>query len=159
MSSSPSRASLRSRLAFGTLAGFLLVGCQDSELGPEERARRFAAAVRSANTPAVLEMLDEPTRTHVERTAQIATDRVGGRRVVEASEVFQITGVDRSFDVASTKLLSSDPAQAQVELTSPSGQIAVIDLRYEEAVEDRSAGWRVHLPLPEGMTALRSNAG
>jgi hypothetical protein len=146
-------------LVLGLLTGVSLAGCENTEIGPEDRARRFAAAVRSANAPAVLDMLDAETRTHVDRTAQIATDRVGGRRVVETSEVFQITGVDRSFDVASTKLLSSDPSQAQVELISPSGQSAIIDLRYEEADGKRDAGWRVHLPLPEGMTALRANAG
>ena len=32
-------------------------------------------------------MLDADTRRHVERTAQIATDRVGGRRVVEGSDI------------------------------------------------------------------------
>ena len=137
-----------------------LGACQNTELGPEEQARRFAAAVRSANTPAVLDMLDADTRQHVERTAQIATDRVGGRRVVEGSEVFQIVGVDRSFDVASSKLLSMDEQQAQVELTSPSGQSTVIHLQYEAAdpERDREAGWRVRVPLPEGMTTLRGNA-
>lgn len=142
------------------LAFALAPACENAEAGPEEQARRFAAAVRSANEAAVLDMLDDATRQHVDRTAQIATDRVGGRRVIEGAEVFQIVGVDRSFDVASSKVLSADEETAQVELTSPSGATAIVDLRYEPADErtGREAGWRVSLPLPEGMTRLSTSA-
>ncbi len=137
-----------------------VAACQNSQTGPEEQARKFAVAVRSANTPVVLSLLDAETRTHVERTAEIATDRVGGRRVIEGSEVFQIVGVDRSFDVASTKLISADESEGRVELSSPSGKTTIVELRYEQADEasGRKAGWRVRLPLPEGMTTLRAKA-
>lgn len=104
-------------------------------------------------------MLDADTRHHIERTAQIATDRVGGRRVIERSEVFQIVGVDRSFDVASSRVLEADEEKARVELTSPSGALAIIELRFEPADEKAgtSTGWKVSIPLPQGVSPLRRN--
>jgi len=137
----------------------VVAGCQSGEAGPEDKARRFASAVRSSNASAVLEMLDAETRRHIERTAQIATDRVGGRRVVETSEVFQIVGVDRSFDVESSRVLEADAEQARVELTSPAGTTAIIELHWEPEAADSAQGeWKVRLALPQGMAPLGASA-
>jgi hypothetical protein len=152
---------VRSFLGAASLSACLILSasCQSAELGPDESARRFASAVRSSNASAVLEMLDAETRRHIERTAQVATDRVGGRRVVEAVEVFQIVSVDRSFDVASSQILESDAEHARVELTSPSGETAIIELRWEDDESAKKGAWKVQIPLPPGVAALGSRPG
>ncbi len=129
------------RVGASLLALTLLVsGCGNADLSPEETARAFIAAVRSRDASRVLERLDATTRTHLDRMAELATDRVGGRRVIEAHELFQVVSVDVAFDVSETELIEQGESSARVKLVSPAGETAYLDMVREPE------GWRVSMP-------------
>ncbi len=135
------RGSLRVLVGAGLVLSLLgPAGCGPVDPSPEETARAFIAAVRSRDPAAVLEYLDASTREYLERMAELATDRVGGRRVIEPVELLQVVSVDPDFDVAAARRLDTSTERTKVELTAPDGEIEVVELVREDE------RWRVALP-------------
>lgn len=135
------RVSLRLGLALLVLAPLASsFGCGAREATPDEVARRFVAAVRSRNSAAVIAQVDAATRKRLDQMAELATDRVGGRRVIEPVELLHVVEVDPTFDVDSAEVIERSETAARVKLTAPDGEIEVVELVHEDE------GWRVRLP-------------
>lgn len=135
----------RAHAGLGVLAAVWLacvgpVACGGADNSPEQSARNFIAAVRARNAEAVLAQLDQASREQLERMAEVATDRVGGRRVVEVEELLQVVSVDPEFDVDASSVIEQSDTAARVELVAPSGKKEIVSLVRQDG------SWRVVLP-------------
>lgn len=131
-----------------------LGGCGADESEPVSVARRFAAIARRGDVAGMLDVVERPAVERVERAAGEASDQVGGRRSIEASEMLQIVGVDRTVAVADSELIDDNGEIAHVELTMTDGSALRLELVWEQAIagdEDtpaRPGGWKVRIPIP-----------
>jgi hypothetical protein len=127
-----------------------MFGCGRDESEPVAVARAYADAARRSDVPAMMAVIDQAAVAELERAAERASDQVGGRRVIESTEMLQITGVDRTLAVAEAKLVSQDDEAATVELIMTDGRTVVVHLVWEPSeVESESGGaWKVRVPLP-----------
>ena len=114
----------------------------NEEPAPVAAAKQFAAAVRSQDTEALLETVDHKTLAYVERSAERASDQIGGRRSVSPSEMLQVVDVDGRFAVAKAELLSETGGAARVKLIGADGTEHEVQLVFEEGA------WKVSLPTP-----------
>ena len=122
--------------------------------GPEAVARTFASTARRGDVEGMLAVIERSTVERLELAAERASDQVGGRRSINAAEMLQIVGVDRTVAVAEAAVLEQDPGRARVELTMTNGQTLQLLLVWEEPVSEeqgtaRAGGWKVRIPLPE----------
>ncbi|PRQ04535.1 hypothetical protein ENSA5_06590 [Enhygromyxa salina] len=142
-------------LSILVLASF---GCRPNESEPVSVARTFAEAVRRGDVDGMLAVVEHPAVDHLELVAERAGDQVGGRRGIEASEMLQIVGVDRTVAVADAELLEDDGERARVELTMTDGRTVRLELVWEQAIAGgddspaRAGGWKVRIPLPSSPT-------
>jgi len=118
-----------------------LPGCNE-EPAPVSAAKQFAAAVRSRDTEALLETVDQKTLAYVEHSAERASDQIGGRRSVSPSEMLQVVDVDGRFAVAKAELLSEAGDAASVKLIGADGTEHQVQLVFEDGA------WKVSLPTP-----------
>ena len=132
-----------------------MLGCAAQESEPVAVARAFADSARRSDVQGMLALVERAAVARVHDAAEIASDQVGGRRSIEAQEMLQIVGVDRTVAVAKAELLDDDGKTAHVELTMTDGRSVRLELVWEadgEATEpgDERAGgaWKVRLPLP-----------
>ncbi|WP_146661821.1 hypothetical protein [Enhygromyxa salina] len=154
--------------ALTCLLGLSLVtglGCSAKEAEPVSVARSFADTARRGDVDGMLAVIEAPAVQRLELEAEHASDHVGGRRSIEAAEMLQIVGVDRSVAVAGAELLDDDGKQAHVELTMTDGRTLRLELVWEEpellddpAVDNparlgRPGGWKVRIPLPSDQTS------
>lgn len=147
---------MKTELLAAVLAGLLVLapGCGPSESEPVAVARSFASAARRGDVDAMLAVVERPAVEQLRAAAEQASDQVGGRRSIEASEMLQIVGVDRTVAVAEAKLLDEDGQRAHVELTLTDGRTVRLELVWEQAIvgdDDSPAqagGWKVRIPLP-----------
>ncbi len=114
----------------------------NEEAAPVSAAKRFAAAVRSRDTQALLETVDLKTLAYVEQSAERASDQIGGRRSVSPSEMLQVVDVDVRFTVAEAELLSESGDAASVKLIGADGTEHQVQLVFEDGA------WKVSLPTP-----------
>ena len=148
-------------LGFGALFGSGLgaLGCGGAEAEPVSVARTFAATARRGDVGGMLAVLERGAVDRLELAAERASDQVGGRRGIDAAEMLQIVGVDRTVAVAEATLLEQDERRARVELTMTDGHELQLDLVWQEplpASEEnpaRAGGWKVRIPLPESTPA------
>ncbi|WP_146157168.1 hypothetical protein [Enhygromyxa salina] len=142
------------------------LGCRAKESEPVAVARTFAETARRGDVDGMLAVIEAPAVERLESAAEHASDHVGGRRSIEAGEMLQIVGVDRSVAVAGAELLDDDGERAHVELTMTDGRTLRLELVWEEAREEdqggdrddddhparaaRPGGWKVRIPLPTG---------
>lgn len=147
-------------LASVVVALVLLFGCGRDESEPVAVARAYADAARRSDVPALLAVIDHEAVAELERAAERASDQVGGRRAIEATEMLQIAGVDRTLAVAEAKLVEQDSQTATVELVMTDGRTVVVHLVWEPSeVESESGGaWKVRVPLPSAMTSESSKS-
>jgi hypothetical protein len=136
------------------------LGCASKESEPVSVARAFADTARRGDVDGMLAVIEGPAVERLESAAEHASDHVGGRRSIEAAEMLQIVGVDRSVAVAGAELLDDNGERAHVELTMTDGRTLRLELVWEQpeqldedAVEDpahptRAGGWKVRIPLP-----------
>jgi len=116
-------------------------GCNE-EPAAVVAAKQFASAVRSRDTQALLEIVDAQTVAYVEHAAERASDQIGGRRSVGASEMLQVVDVDARFAIVKAELLDESGDAASVRLTGADGTEHDVRL----VLEDGS--WKVSLPTP-----------
>lgn len=109
---------------------------------PVAAAKQFAAAVRSRDTQAILDTVDQQTLAYVEHSAERASDQIGGRRSVSPTEMLQVVDVDGRFAVAKAELLSESGDAATVKLIGADGTDHEVQLVFEEGA------WKVSLPTP-----------
>ncbi len=114
----------------------------NEEPAPVAAAKQFAAAVRSRDTEALLETVDQKTLAYVEHSAERASDQIGGRRSVSPSEMLQVVDVDGRFAVAKAELLSEAGDAASVKLIGADGTEHQVQLVFEDGA------WKVSLPTP-----------
>lgn len=107
-------------------------------------AKAFANAARIGDVEQVLAMADAQTVARVQQAAERAGDQVGGRRVIEPTEMMQVVDVDPRFQIAKAELSQGDEQRATVRLEGADGTSHVVELVNEEGA------WRVRLPLPRG---------
>lgn len=145
--SSVARRWFRAPLTLGTwaLCGLSMVAtlpaCSEDP-APVVAAKQFAAAVRSRDTEALLETVDQKTLAYVEHSAERASDQIGGRRSVSPTEMLQVVDVDGRFAVAKAELLSESGDAARVKLIGADGTEHEVQLVFEEGA------WKVSLPTP-----------
>lgn len=130
-----------SAVACGLTLLVALPACNE-EPAPVAAAKQFAAAVRSRDTEALLETVDQKTLAYVEHSAERASDQIGGRRSVSPSEMLQVVDVDGRFAVAKAELLSEAGDAASVKLIGADGTEHEVQLVFEEGA------WKVSLPTP-----------
>ncbi len=118
------------------------VAACNEEPAPVAAAKQFAAAVRSRDTEALLETVDQKTLAYVELSAERASDQIGGRRSVGPSEMLQVVDVDGRFAVAKAELLSEAGDAASVKLIGADGTEHEVQLVFE------GGAWKVSLPTP-----------
>lgn len=119
---------------------------------PVAAAKQFAAAVRSQDTEALLETVDQKTLAYVEHSAERASDQIGGRRSVSPSEMLQVVDVDGRFSVAKAELLSESGDAASVKLIGAAGTEHEVQLVFEEGA------WKVSLPTPPAPAGVAQTA-
>lgn len=130
------------------------LGCRAKESEPVSVARSFAETARRGDVDGMLALIERPAVERLELAAEQASDQVGGRRGIEASEMLQIVGVDRTVAVADAELLDENDERAHVELTMTDGRSVRLELVWEEALADdddneaRAGSWKVRIPLP-----------
>jgi hypothetical protein len=125
--------------------------CQTQESEPVAVARAFADSARRGDVEAMLAVVEAAAVERVRDAAETASDQVGGRRSIEAKEMLQIVGVDRTVAVAKAELLDDDGRVAHVELTMTDGKSLRLELVREseaDADADATGAWKVRLPLP-----------
>ncbi|MGH1342006.1 MAG: hypothetical protein ACRBN8_10670 [Nannocystales bacterium] len=105
-------------------------------------AKQFAVAVRTRDTEALLETVDQKTLAYVEHSAERASDQIGGRRSVSPTEMLQVVDVDARFAVAKAELLSNAGDAATVKLIGADGTGHEVQLVLEDGA------WKVSLPTP-----------
>jgi len=132
-----------------------MVACGRDESEPVAVARAYADAARRSDVPGMLAVIDHDAVAELQRAAERASDQVGGRRSIEATEMLQIAGVDRTLAVAEAKLVEQDSQTATVELVMTDGRTVVVHLVWEPSdtassdPEAEPAGaWKVRVPLP-----------
>jgi hypothetical protein len=131
-------------------------GCQSQESEPVAVARAFANSARRGDVEAMLALIEAAALERVHDAAETASDQVGGRRSIEAKEMLQIVGVDRTVAVAKAELIDDDGRVAHVELTMTDGESIRLELVREPSEADPDAdpdadatgAWKVRLPLP-----------
>lgn len=131
--------------------------------GPEAVARTFASTARRGDVEGMLAVVERSAVERVELAAERASDQVGGRRSIDAAEMLQIVGVDRSVAVAEAAVLEQEPGRARVELTMTNSQTLQLQLVWEEPTREqqgkvRAGGWKVRIPLPEPDAAPEPDA-
>ena len=141
------------------LAGLGLVapiGCGSKDSSEAvDVARTFATTARRGDVEGMLAVVERSAVERLELASERASDQVGGRRSIEASEMLQIVGVDRTVEVGDAELLEQSDRHARVELTMTDGRKLQLDLVWEQAIAGdddspaRAGGWKVRLPLPE----------
>ncbi len=146
-----------SRSVLASLALLLALACARDESEPVAVARAYAEAARRSDVPAMLAVIEHAAVAELEREAERASDQVGGRRAIEATEMLQIAGVDRMLAVVEAKLVEQTEQSAVVELLMTDGRTLVVHLVWEpSSVEsapadpdaDPSGAWKVRVPLP-----------
>ena len=148
------RTHLRALIVAASITVFASFGCSDHESEPVAVARTFAETARRGDVDGMLGVVERPAVEHLERAAERASNQVGGRRGIEAAEMLQIVGVDRTVAVAEAELLDDDGERAHVELKMTDGRTLRLELVWEQAIagdEDspaRAGGWKVRIPLP-----------
>ena len=149
------RALLTCLLCVSSVLG---VGCS-KESEPVSVARSFADTARRGDVDGMLAVIEGPAVERLEAAAERASDHVGGRRSIEAAEMLQIVGVDRSVAVAGAELLDDNGERAHVELTMTDGRTLRLELVWEQpntpededsgaGSQGRAGGWKVRIPLP-----------
>ncbi|HVI01924.1 MAG TPA: hypothetical protein VM869_24595 [Enhygromyxa sp.] len=137
-----------------TLGLGLGLACKPKEAEPVAVARMFADTARRGDVQGMLALIEQAAVERVTEAAETASDQVGGRRAIEASEMLQIVGVDRTVAVAEAELIDDDGELAHVELTMTDGRRLRLELVWEQAIagdehnEARAGGWKVRIPLP-----------
>lgn len=126
----------------------LLPACGRDESEPVAVARAYAEASRRSDVAALLAVIDHDAVSEVERAAERASDQVGGRRAVEATEMLQISGVDRTLAVAEAKLVEQTELAAIVELTMTDGRTVPVHLVWEDDESEAGGAWKVRVPRP-----------
>jgi len=119
-----------------------VLACGDKEPPQVTVAKRFAAAVQSADVEKLLGLVDPAAVAHLERAAERASDQVGGRRNVESHEMLQIVDVDPRLQVAQAELVIGDEETATVQLTGADGSTHELHLVAHEGE------WRVRIAVP-----------
>ena len=119
-----------------------LFACGDKEPPPVTVAKRFAAAVQSADVAKLLDLVDPAAAAHLQRAAERASDQVGGRRKVEPHEMLQIDDLDPRLQVAQAELVTGDDETASVRLTGADGSTHELTLVAHEGE------WRVRIAVP-----------
>ncbi len=137
----PADRSRRFVCALALIGTLSVVGCSE-EPAPIVAAKRFASAVQARDTQAILELVDAQTLGYVDRSAERASDQIGGRRSVDPSEMLQVVDVDGRFAVVKAELLSDSGDAATVRLVGADGTEHDLQL----VLEDES--WKVVLPTP-----------
>lgn len=135
-------------LALACLSLTASSACGGQSEDAEQAARAFISAVRSRDAGKVVARLDAPTRAKIDQMAELATDRVGGRRTVLAEEIVQVVSVDPDFDVAAVEVFELDADHVRVELTAPDGATEQVEMVREPE------GWRVRLVLPANLAPV-----
>jgi hypothetical protein len=141
---------VRGRVLLVGLALVLALGCARDESEPVAVARAYADAARRSDVPGMLAVIEHDAVAELERAAERASDQVGGRRSIEATEMLQIAGVERTLAVAEATLVEQDSQTATVELIMTDGRTVIVHLVWEPSeVESESGGaWKVRVPLP-----------
>lgn len=129
------------------LALVLVLGCRAKESEPVAVARAFAESVRRGDVEAMLAVVERSAVERVQQAAETASDQVGGRRVIEPSEMLQIVGSDRTLAVAGVELIDESETLAHVELTMTDGRNVRLELVREPTADDEGA-WKVRIPIP-----------
>ena len=150
------RRALGLSLCLAVLGLFAPSGCRSSDSSEAVTvARSFASTARRGDVDGMLALVERSAVERLELASERASDQVGGRRSIEAGEMLQIVGVDRSVEVGDAELLEQSDQHARVELTMTDGRKIQLDLVWEQAIagdDDSPAqpgGWKVRLPLPE----------
>lgn len=141
----------RPRALLTSIALVLALGCARDESEPVAVARAYADAARRSDVPGMLAVIEHDAVAELERAAERASDQVGGRRAIEATEMLQIAGVERTLAVAEATLVEQDSQTATVELIMTDGRTVIVHLVWEpsEVESEESAGaWKVRVPLP-----------
>ncbi|MFV8750710.1 hypothetical protein ACNOYE_09170 [Nannocystaceae bacterium ST9] len=131
-----------------TLLASLALGCGRDESEPVAVARAYADAARRSDVPAMLAVIEHDAVAELERAAERASDQVGGRRAIEATEMLQIAGVDRTLAVAEATLVEQDDQSATVELVMTDGRTVIVHLVWEANESEAGGAWKVRVPLP-----------
>jgi hypothetical protein len=146
------------------LCSSLGLACRAKESEPVSVARTFAETARRGDVDGMLAVIERPAVERLELAAEQASDQVGGRRSIEASEMLQIVGVDRTVAVADAELLDDNGERAHVELTMTDGRTVRLELVWEQAITGdddspaREGGWKVRIPLPSVESPAESPA-
>lgn len=135
------------------LAGSLVLGCARDEGEPVAVARAYADAARRSDVPGMLAVIDHDAVAELERAAERASDQVGGRRSIEATEMLQIAGVDRTLAVAEATLVEQDSETATVELIMTDGRTVIVHLVWEPSESESGGAWKVRVPLPSAKSS------
>ena len=125
--------------------GYVLLfalGCGEQTPPSVRTAREFANAIARNHVEAVIPMLQTQVAQRLTQAATRASDQVGGRRALDASEMLQIVGVPSYFQIAAAHLVSGDDHHATVELTGADDTRYTLNLVYEDP------SWRVVIPVP-----------
>lgn len=138
----------RARVVIPVLIGLVLAACGRDESEPVAVARAYAEASRRSDVPALLAVIDHDAVDELERAAERASDQVGGRRAIEATEMLQISGVDRTLAVAEAKLVEQTDLAAIVELTMTDGRTVPVHLVWEDDESEAGGVWKVRVPRP-----------
>ncbi len=127
-----------------TLAGVLALGagCSDHRADPVRAAQAFTTAALAGNMAAVLPLLESTARERLSQAADQASDQVGGRRQIAASEMLQIVDLPRTFQLAQTTLVDSDGSTARVRLVGAQREEFTLTLVHEDDA------WFVRIPMP-----------
>ena len=131
-------------IVWASLAGG---ACRDDAADPVRTAQLFTAAVQRGDMHSVIPLLEQTAQTRLTAAAEQASDQVGGRRRLEATEMLQIVDLPPTFELAETVLVDNDGATAHVRLVGAlqaDGQREILTL----TLVREDGAWHVRIPTP-----------